>query len=631
VSAKVKRRMPVGAELQPEGGVHFRVWAPRRKRMAVSLFPPFHASGGEVATYTLAPEPEGYFSGLVAEACAGTIYQYQLDDDTRMYPDPASRFQPEGAAGPSMVVDPLSYAWGDANWQGRRLQGQIIYEMHVGTFTCEGTWASAAAELAELADLGITVIEIMPVAEFPGRFGWGYDGVDLFAPTRLYGTPDDFRAFVDRAHQLSLSVLLDVVYNHFGPTDNYSGAFSADFVSNRHHTDWGDGLNFDGENCAAVREFCISNAGYWIDEFHLDGLRLDAVHAIVDDSPDHILAAITRRVHEAAGGRQTIVVAEDEFQRTRLMASAEEGGYGLDGVWNDDFHHAARVAMTGHNEYYYADYQGTPQELISAVRWGYLYQGQWNARQQKRRGSPAWQTPAWRFITFLQNHDQVANSGHGWRAHRLTSPGRYRAMTALSLLAPGTPMLFQGQEFAASAPFLYFADHGVEIARLVREGRQASLRQFRSLTGPDTAHYFSDPCDLRTFEQCKLDFGERARHVEAYRLHRDLIELRRVDPVFANGRSDVLHGAVLADEAFALRYLGGEAGDRLLLVNLGRDLAWESAAEPLLAAPPEREWCVVWSSEDPRYGGSGTGLLDTKQWHLPGHAAIVLSSACLGA
>ncbi|HEV3003956.1 MAG TPA: malto-oligosyltrehalose trehalohydrolase, partial [Pirellulales bacterium] len=617
-----KRRLPIGAEVQIVGGVHFRVWAPRRQKVDVVLVA---ADSANSTGFPLDREHDGYFSGLVAQAAAGRRYYYRLDNEPQAYPDPASRFQPEGPCGASLVVDPQSYRWRDDGWRGASLHGQVFYELHVGAFTSEGTWRAAARQLAELADLGITAIEVMPVAEFAGNFGWGYDGVDLFAPTRLYGTPDDFRAFVDQAHQLAMAVILDVVYNHFGPTDNYAGAFSGDYFSHRHHTDWGDAINFDGEHSAAVREFFIANAGYWIDEYHLDGLRLDAVQAIFDESADHILAAITRCVRETAGERRTIVVAENEYQQARLIEPLEEGGYGLDAVWNDDFHHAARVAMTGHNEHYYCDYQGTPQELISAVKWGYLYQGQWNARQKRRRGSPAFSLPAERFITFLQNHDQVANSGRGLRCHLLTSPGRHRALTALLLLSPGTPLLFQGQEFSASAPFLYFADHNVEIAELVRQGRQESLRNFRSLSGPESDRYFADPCNPQTFEQCKLDFAERKRHAEAYRLHRDLIALRRTDAVFSSQRSDRVHGAVLADEAFVLRFFGDD-GDRLLLVNLGRDLTWTSLAEPLLALPPTHDWRLLWSSEDPRYGGSGTGLLDTKDWHLPGHAAIVLCS-----
>ncbi|HET6880997.1 MAG TPA: malto-oligosyltrehalose trehalohydrolase, partial [Pirellulales bacterium] len=535
-----------------------------------------------------------------------------------------------GPVGPSMVIDPGQYAWHDAGWQGAMLDGQILYELHVGTFTPEGTWRAATRELPALAELGITAIEVMPVADFPGLFGWGYDGVDLFAPTRLYGTPDDFRAFVDRAHQLGLAVILDVVYNHFGPTDNYLGAFGRHFFTNRHHTDWGDAINFDGPHCGPVRDFFVSNAGYWIDEFHLDGLRLDAVQAIVDDSQEHVMVAITRRVREAARGRGTIVIAEDEFQRAQIITPLEQGGFGLDGVWNDDFHHAAMVAMTGHNEYYYSDYQGTQQELISAVKWGYLYQGQWNERQQKRRGSPAFSLPAKRFITFLQNHDQVANSARGLRCHELTSPGRHRALTALLLLSPGTPLLFQGQEFSSSSPFLYFADHNAEVGDLIRRGRHESLRNFPSLSGADGVGLLADPGDVQTFEQCKLDFSERERHAAAYDLHRDLIALRRRDPVFAAQRDHSVHGAVLAEEAFVLRFFA-DGDDRLLLVNLGRDLCWTSLAEPLLAPPAASEWRLIWSSENPHYGGSGTLPHDPRHWRLPGHATLVYAPSDLPA
>ncbi|HEX3999387.1 MAG TPA: malto-oligosyltrehalose trehalohydrolase [Pirellulales bacterium] len=630
--------MPIGAECRAGGGVHFRVWAPRRKRVAVVLERSASDDNPSAnrrktptrAAYTgvsvnLTAEADGYFSGFLPDAVAGWRYGFCLDDGNDCYPDPASRWQPDGVEGASAIVDPAMYQWHDQAWPGISRLGQIIYEMHIGTFTPEGTWTAAIEQLPLLAQTGITVLEVMPVAEFQGRFGWGYDGVDLFAPTRLYGTPDDFRRFVDEAHRHGMGVILDVVYNHFGPSGNYLGQFSADYISKRHRTDWGDAINFDGANSHPVREFFIVNAGYWIDEFHLDGLRLDAVQAIVDDSPDHILAAITRRVREAAGSRKTIVTAENEFQEARLLRPTDQGGFGLDAAWNDDFHHAARVALTGHGEYYYGDYHGTPQELISAVKWGYLYQGQWNARQEHRRGTPAFDLPGSQFVIFLQNHDQVANSAQGLRAHQIGSLGRHRALTALMLLAPGTPLLFQGQEFCASAPFLFFADHDVELGSLVRDGRQESLRQFRSLTGADAASFFADPGDPGTFAQCKLDLRERESHAAAYALHCDLLRLRREDRVFAAQRSDRVHGAVLAAEAFMLRYLGADGDDRLLLVNLGRDLEFVPPSEPLLALPPGKDWQLLWSSEDPRYGGCGTPPLLQTEWYLPAHATLVLS------
>jgi len=286
-----------------------------------------------------------------------------------------------------MIIDPAQFSWHDANWNGVKIEGQVIYEMHIGTFAAEGTWNAAGQHLKILKDLGVTVLEIMPVHDFCGRYGWGYDGVDFFAPTRLYGSPDDFRAFVDTAHSLGLGVILDVVYNHAGPEGNYLKNFAPNYFTDRYSTDWGEAFNFDGSNAAPVRDFFISNAGYWIDEFHLDGLRLDATQNIYDASEVHILAEIAAQVRRAAGGRSTIVVAENEPEETRLVRSVESGGYGMDGMWNDDFHHSAMVALTGHNEAYYSDYRGTPQEFISAAKRGFLYQGQYYSWQRQRRGT----------------------------------------------------------------------------------------------------------------------------------------------------------------------------------------------------------------------------------------------------
>jgi maltooligosyltrehalose trehalohydrolase len=621
-----QRRLPVGAEVLPDGSVHFRVWAPRRTSVSVRI--ESAATRGltnEQQIVALDREADGYFSGTVQAATDGTLYRFKLDADDYLYPDPASRFQPRGPHGPSMVIDPATFNWTDADWPGMKIEGQVIYEMHIGTFTHEGTWEAAAAELEELARIGITVLEIMPVSEFPGRFGWGYDGVDWYAPTRLYGEPDDFRRFVDRAHQVGIGVILDVVYNHFGPDGNYLRQFSEDYFTDRHTTEWGEAINYDGDNAGPVREFAVCNAGYWINEFHLDGLRLDATQNIYDDSGDHILAALTRRAREAAAGRDIIVVAENEPQETRLVRAPEQGGYGMDGLWNDDFHHSAMVALTGRNEAYYTDYLGKSQEFISAVKYGYLYQGQWYKWQNQRRGTPGLDLKPASFVTFIQNHDQVANTATGERAHKLTSLGRYRAMTALVLLAPGTPMLFMGQEFAASTPFLYFADHQPDLAELVRKGRAEFLEQFRSYAMPETQAILNNPESVATFEKCKLDFTERERHRQIYDMHQDLLKLRRTDKRFSAQAPRGVDGAVLGDEAFVLRYFG-EDDDRLLLVNFGADLHLNPAPEPLLAPPAGKRWVTLWSSEDPRYGGSGTPSLDTKSnWRLPGHAAVALA------
>jgi maltooligosyltrehalose trehalohydrolase len=613
----VSRRLPIGAELSQPEGVHFRVWAPRARRVDVML-------ESDAAAVSLEPESDGYHGGFVRAASVGARYRFCLDGGDPL-PDPASRFQPEGPHGPSCVVDASTFRWTDANWRGVRLAGQVIYEMHIGTFTSEGTWQAAARELPELARVGISVIELMPVADFPGRFGWGYDGVDLFAPTRLYGQPDDFRRFVDRAHALGLGVILDVVYNHLGPDGNYLKQFSEHYFTDRYANEWGEAINFDGEQSGPVREFFLANAAYWIDEYHLDGLRLDATQQIYDASPEHILAALSRRVRAAAGGRATLLIAENEPQDTRLVRPLEAGGYGLDALWNDDFHHTAVVALTGINAAYYSDYLGRPQEFVSAMKWGYLYQGQRYRWQKKRRGTPAFGLSPATFVTFIQNHDQIANSARGHRRHLLTSPGHYRALTALMLLGPGTPMLFQGQEFGASAPFLYFADHKPELARQVRRGRADFLRQFPALAAPEMQAELPDPADITTFEKSKLDLSERERNAEAYALHLDLLTIRREDPVFAAQRPGGLDGAVLALEAFVIRYFSGEQHDRLLLVNLGRELAVDPAPEPLLAPPAGGRWKVQWSSEDPRYGGFGTPPVEGDAgWHLPGESAVVM-------
>ncbi len=614
-----KRRLPIGAE-PVDGGAHFRVWAPRSRKAAVELSSPNH-KGTKIIS--LEPEGDGYFSALVPDARAKMLYKFKLDSGS--FPDPASRFQPEGPHGPSQIIDPNTFRWTDAAWRGVKPEDRVIYEMHIGTFTPDGTWRSAMEQLPELAKLGITLLEVMPVADFPGRFGWGYDGVDLFAPTRLYGAPDDFRAFVDRAHALGMGVILDVVYNHIGPDGNYLKEFSRDYFTDRYKNEWGEALNFDGENSGPVREFFISNTGYWIDEFHLDGLRLDATQQIFDGSADHVLAAMSRRVHEAAKGRSTFLVAENEAQHTKLVRSPKQGGYGLDALWNDDFHHSAKVAVTGRNEAYYSDHSGRPQELISAMKRGYLFQGQWYAWQKQSRGSPTSGLHPFNFVNYIQNHDQIANSLRGIRLHALTSPGRFRALTALFLLGPGTPMLFQGQEFAASTPFLYFADHNPELAKLVAVGRRKFLEQFPSVACPESTPCLVNPESEDTFKQCKLDLSERRRNTTAYALHRDLLKLRREDPVFHHPQPNGLDGAVLGDEAFVLRFFGGDGNDRLLLVNFGADLELAKMPEPLLAPVEGHKWKLLWSTEDPRYGGSGTPPLGESGWRIPGHAALVLT------
>jgi maltooligosyltrehalose trehalohydrolase len=617
---KGARRFPIGAELLADGRAHVRVWAPARQHVAVA-----HGPGLSRST-PLAAEREsgGMFSGVVEGLAAGGRYAFRLDDDPRPYPDPASRFQPDGPHEASELIDPTRFPWTDASWTGPSARGQVIYELHVGTFTPEGTYAAAAERLPLLAEVGVSLIELMPLAEFAGRFGWGYDGVDLWAPSHLYGRPDDLRRLIDRAHGLGMGVLLDVVYNHFGPDGNYLPQFSKTTTTNKYDNEWGDALNFDGPGSAGLRELFVENAAYWVSEFHFDGLRLDATQQIFDASPEHLIAAVARRAREAAGRRACLVVAENEPQETRLVRPPEAGGYGLDALWNDDFHHAARVALTGHDEAYYSDYRGTPQEILSAVKWGYLYQGQRYAWQGQRRGTPALDLPAGAFVTYLENHDQVANALRGDRLSTLAAPGLLRALTAVTLLGPSTPMLFQGQEWGSTRPFLYFADHRPELAQAVDEGRRAFLAQFPSCATEEARARIPAPHDERTFAACKLDWSERERNAGTLALHRDLLRLRRADPAFAAGDRAGLQGAVLDRDALVLRF-ACPAGDRLLLVNLGHDLRRGSIPEPLLAPPPRSRWRLLWSSEDPRYGGQGTAPVDGDDgFAIPGPAAVVL-------
>jgi maltooligosyltrehalose trehalohydrolase len=603
---------PVGGQLH-DGGANFRVWADVHKKLSVSL------KGRE---HPLDSEPNGFFSAYIPGAREGDTYAFTVDGKGP-FPDPASRFQPEGPHGRSQLINPNRFSWTDKDWPGLKIANQVIYEMHIGTFTSKGTWRAAIEQLPELRELGISAIEIMPVTDFTGTFGWGYDGVDLFAPTRNYGSPDDFRAFVNAAHAVEIGVLLDVVYNHVGPDGNYLSMFSPNYFTADHTTEWGEALNFYGDKSGPVREFYVANAAYWIKEFHLDGLRLDATQSIFDRSETHILTEISRSARRAAEPRSIILVAENEPQDTRLIRSEANGGYGIDALWNDDFHHSMTVAATGIREAYFTDYFGSSQELLSCLKYGFLYQGQWYVWQKKRRGGSTLGTPPAAMVAYIQNHDQIANSARGLRLHELTTFGRYKAITVVCLLGPATPMLFQGQEFASSAPFLFFADHRPKLAELVRKGRAEFLNQWRSLAMGQVQ--YDDPCSRATFEKCKLDFSEREKHAEIYALHRDLLLLRKNEPLFSR-QNNQFDGAVLGPEACAVRFFSDDfRDDRLLLINLGPQLVLSPSPVPLLAPPENKKWQTLWSTEDPKYGGNGTPPLDSElNWIIPAHAAVVL-------
>jgi maltooligosyltrehalose trehalohydrolase len=617
-----KRRYPIGAELIDANQTHFRVWAPKAQRIDLVL-EDSATKNSRQRFQALEAEEGGYFSGA-ANAGAGTRYRFRVNNN--LYPDPASRFQPDGPHGPSCIVDPARFRWTDSQWTGISLKGAIIYEMHIGTFTKEGTWHAAAQQLEELARIGITVIEMMPVADFPGKFGWGYDGVDLFAPSHLYGTPDDLRAFIDGAHSLGLGVILDVVFNHFGPDGNYLGAFSDDYLIRGNENEWGDAVNFDGPNSGQVREFFITNGRYWIEEFHFDGFRFDALHAIRDRSGEYIIGAVGRAARQAAGARSIVLIAENDRQEAKMVRPRSEDGDDLDGMWNDDFHHSAVVALTGRKEAYFSDYRGTPQEFISAAKYGFLYQGQALSWRKALRGSSTFGIPAEAFVCFIENHDQIANTGPGERVRFQTSPARYRAMTALLLLGPWTPLLFQGEEFGASSPFIFFADIGdASVRDAIRKGRAEWLAPFLSLSEEQAWKTLPAPDDSDVFARCKLDFSEREKNRELYDLHIDLLKLRQKDSRFRQQIRSGVDGAVLGPASFVLRYFSNESDDRLLLVNFEERQILHPASEPLLAPPLGYGWETLWTSESPRYGGAGTVVTATReQWVLPIESAVAL-------
>lgn len=611
-----QRKYPIGAEIKEGKGVHFKVWAPNHSYL--NLHYKQSDSDQEIKT-AMDKEGDGYFSLLLPNASSGLLYYFKSAVSEKNLPDPASKYQPYGPGGPSCVVN-SHFPWTDQNWMGQPFENQIIYEMHIGTFTPEGSFIAAMRYLEELKDLGITLIELMPINEFPGYFGWGYDGVNLFAPYHKYGNPQDVKAFVNKAHNLGIAVILDVVYNHFGPEDNYIDHFSEEYFSRDFTTDWGKAINFFSP---PVREFFLTNVRYWMEEFHMDGLRLDDTTKIISAENPHMLAEIVQVARKAASPRNAIIIGENETQLPKLLHDPAQGGYGLDGLWNDDFHHAALVRLLGRKEAYYTDYTGSAQEFISLVKYGFLYQGQYYNWQKQNRGQPDLHLDKKSMIVFLENHDQIANTFDGKRIHQIADPGNFKALTCLLLLGPNTPMLFQGQEFGSLQPFLYFADHDEELNKQVDTGRRNFLCQFPSIAS--CLHELSNPSDKSVFEVCKLLHADKQTN-PIYRLHKSLINLRRTDPVFQKSNSLKIDGAVLNPDAFLLRYFGEDLGDRLLVVNFGIDFCFTPAPEPLLVAGINKTWQLLWSSEATTFGGRGVSPFQDPNWKIMGHSAIVLGT-----
>ena len=603
-----------GAIVGPSG-VTFRTWAPAQSKMLVAF---------DDREVEMTRDGGGYFSAQVADAKPGQRYRYKLKQGLR--PDPASRFQPEGPNGPSEIVDPQSYQWRVSNWRGAPpLHQNVFYELHIGTFTPEGTWRAAEARLQELADIGVTTIEVMPIAEFSGRFGWGYDGVDLFAPSHLYGTPDDVKHFIDAAHAIGLAVILDVVYNHFGPVGKYLRDFAPAFFGKP--GEWGDSINYDGPDSAPVRAFMIENVAYWISEYRFDGLRFDATHGIHDESAEHVISEMCAAARAAAGDRHIVLVGETEPQDTRLLRVSGVYRNGLDALWNEDWHHSAFVALTGRRQAYFTDYMGTAPEFASMARHNTLYQGQWYSWQKQPRGGFAMGLPSSAFVAFLENHDQVANTGLGGRLYQNVDRAKWRTLTALLLAGPQMPLLFQGAEYASPSPFVYFADHEGELGEAVRGGRLEFLGQFPSLGTAEMRALVRDPADEAGFRECILPQGiEGKAHDRARALHRDLLRLRRTDPVLSRlGTNDVnIETCAPTQEVVLIRYRCA-TGDRLLIANLGTDIL-SPMNDALFATMPGHHWRLVWSSEDPAYGGGGTPPFgDGGQWPLTGYSAVILA------
>jgi 1,4-alpha-glucan branching enzyme/maltooligosyltrehalose trehalohydrolase len=616
--------MPFGARLLGTEGVRFQLWAPAADTVDVCI-------GADNAQNILPmmAESDGWFRLDTQHAFAGSNYRFRVNNELQI-PDPASRYQPDDVHGSSVVIDPASYQWRDPHWQGRPWEEAVIYELHVGTFTSQGTFNAIQDRLDYLVDLGITAIELMPVADFPGKRNWGYDGVYHFAPDSEYGTPDDLKALVDAAHGRGFMVFLDVVYNHFGPEGNYLHAYAPQFFTERHHTPWGAAINFDGQHSHWVREFFIHNALYWLEEFHIDGLRLDAVHAIIDDSQPDILAELAERVHRHfADKRRVHLVLENDHNAAHYLQRDDIGQTReYDAQWNDDIHHACHVILTGETSGYYEDYADKPlRHLTRCLGEGFAYQGEKSPfRQQQPRGEPSDHLPATAFVSFLQNHDQVGNRAFGERIHTLLENHRaeespLHAVTSILLLAPSPPLLFMGQEWGCQQPFYFFCDFGEDLAPKVIEGRREEFAHFPEFSNLKARETIPDPTAEQTFEDCVLAWQSLSSPVQQrWRdIHRKLLAIRREQIIPRLAQLDNRHTEVtrLNDHAFTVRWLLGDDSQLFLLANLGNktlnaiDLPhsqvlysthYESLKRPYDDQVPP--WCATWFLEIPTTPGT---------------------------
>jgi maltooligosyltrehalose trehalohydrolase len=577
------------------GGVRFRVWAPAAAGVTLVIH-----DGAAAGAYPLPCGASGLFDRIVDGAAAGDRYSYRIDDGVER-PDPATRFQPDGVHGPSQVIDPGAFEWSDGHWGGRGARDLIVYELHVGTFSPEGTFAGAGARLERLRDLGVTAVELMPVADFPGDRNWGYDGVCLYAPSRAYGHPDDLRRLVDRAHHLGLSVILDVVYNHLGPEGAYLPQFQTLYFTDRHSTPWGNALNLDGPGSEMVRRFLTDNARYWIREFHLDGLRLDATHALIEDDAGAIVRDIVKAARDASP-RPIFIHAEDHRNLAAMVEDPAAGGWGLDGVWADDFHHVMRRLLAGDEHGYFTDFQGTTEELARTIRQGWLFTGQKSRHQGMKRGTDASRVPMHRFVVCLQNHDQIGNRAMGDRLHQSIAPEAWRAASAVLLTAPMTPLIFMGQEWSADTPFQYFTDLEPDLGRQVTAGRRMEFAAFPEFSDEAARDRIPDPQSASTLAASRLNWAEpdAPEHGAVLALYRALLALRLDHP--ALGASDETAGDAEAPDERSLVIRRAEQGEVFWVAAQMKGAGSIDVAR-LAEARGERhgEWTVVLSTEEPLY------------------------------
>jgi maltooligosyltrehalose trehalohydrolase len=581
---KRKHEMPFGAECRENGTVRFRLWAP--KALSVELL----LTGPPQQAFPMTRLDGGWFETTSGEAHSGTRYQFTIVtiEGQHTVPDPASRWQPSGVHRASEVIDPGAYDWQDANWPGRSWDEAVIYEMHIGCFTSGGTYAEAETKLDYLSALGVTALELMPVASFPGERNWGYDGVLPYAPAHSYGRPEDLKHFIDAAHRRNLMVFLDVVYNHFGPEGNYLWLYARQFFSDRHHTPWGQAINFDGRDSRTVRDYFIHNALYWLEEYHFDGLRLDAVHAIADDSRPDILTELAETVDDRFRDRRRVhLVLENDRNAARYLRRDPHGNpRWYDAQWNDDFHHAIHCLTANEASGYYSDYSRNPAwHLGRSLAEGFSYQGEASQyRNGELRGDPSHDLPSTGFVSFLQNHDQIGNRAFGERIASLTQPAALKTALAVLLLAPSIPMLFMGEEFAAPDPFLFFCDFSPEMAEKVSAGRRLEFTQFDQFSSPESRDQIPDPNLESTFLRSKIDWAslEKPAHQDWLDFYRGLLARRRdaIIPIIKDLAVGRAQFQVL--DAFAIRVSWPlvQGGRLELLANLGR-------ARVMLGAPPQ--------------------------------------------